>query len=299
MSIIRRLRKMLKSSIREVNEIIFLDEYVHQHSNKVAQVLLAMQYKEMHALNVTLPNFDEVEFRAFSQNGEDGILLYLFSLLGTTNKKIIEMCCSDGIECNAANLIVNHGWHGLLFDGREEKIKKGREFYARCQDTRTWSPKLVQAWLTAENCNSLIQENGLAGDIDLLSLDMDGVDYWVLKALDCINPRVIVLEYNPLLGPNLSVTIPYSPDFIAKYEGEQHRYYYGASLSAFVKLAKQKGYRLVGCERYGFNAFFVRAELGGDIFPEISTAHCFNHPYAKDAVEVRGLKVGNREWVEV
>jgi len=300
MSLIKHLRKGLKSWMREINESLFLDEYIQEHSSKVSQTLLSMHYREMLALNDPLPCFEEVEFRAFSQNGEDGILLYIFSLLGTTNKKCIEMCCSDGIECNTANLLINHGWHGLLFDGRAEMIKKGRKFYARCRDTRTWPPKLVHAWLTAENCNSLIQENGFAGDIDLLSLDMDGVDYWVLKALECITPRVIVLEYNPRLGPNVSVTIPNSSDFRAKkLEGEEHKNYYGASLAAFVKLAKQKGYRLVGCERYGFNAFFVRAELGTEIFPEKSVADCFHHPYAKKAMEVGRLKLANRDLVEV
>ncbi|QBD82693.1 hypothetical protein EPA93_44695 [Ktedonosporobacter rubrisoli] len=299
MSIISQGKKFLKRAMRDAHEIIFTDEYVQQHSSKVAQILLAQQYKTMCALRVPLPSFEEVEFRAFSQQGEDGILLYLFSVLGTTNKKCVEMCCEDGIECNTANLLINHGWQGLLFDGRGEKVKRGRAFYARCSDTNGWPPKIVHAWITAENCNELIREHGFAGDIDLLSLDMDGVDYWVLKALECVTPRVMVVENNPRLGPDVSVTVPYSPDFVARYEGEPHRNYYGASLLALTNLAKQKGYRLVGCQRYGFNAFFVRAGIGEDILPEIAVADCFKHPYARQSMEVGKHKLVNKEWVEV
>lgn len=299
-SLIRRSREIIKigSLIRSIRETVFPDEYIRQKSSKVSQILLAMQYKELLSLHAPLPRFEEVEFRAFSQNGEDGILLYIFSLIGTTTKKCVEICCADGIDCNTANLIINHGWKGLLFDGREKLINEGREFYQKCADTGLWSPRLVHAWITAENINSLIKENGCVGEIDLLSLDMDGVDYWIWKAIDCINPRVIVLEYNNLLGPDVSVTIPYRPDFRAELENG-HMNYFGASLSAFVKLAKQKGYRLVGCERLGYNAFFVRSGIGEDVLPEISTSECFDHPYTQHAMEVRKLKIVNKEWLEV
>jgi hypothetical protein len=295
------------------------DIYIPHKSSKVSQILLSMKYKEWLAQKVPLPHFEEVEFRTFSQHGEDGILLYIFSLLGTTNKKCVELCGGGGYD-NTTNLIINHGWHGLFFDGGEKKIRKGQRFYARCADTKTWPPRLVQAWITAENINSLLQEHGMAGEIDLLSLDMDGVDYWVWKALACIQPRVVVLEYNNILGPDVSVTIPYKPDFtmeesrvselgyqarrivntfVGKSIADRHAAYYGASLSAFVKLGKQKGYRLVGCERYGHNAFFVRSGLGEEVLPGVSPPECFGHPFIKYMMEVRVQEIVDREWVEV
>ncbi len=185
-----------------------------------------------------------------------------------------------------------------MFDGNKELIEKGKRFYARCPDACIWPPKLVHAWITTANVNSLIEEHGFAGDIDLLSLDMDGIDYWVWQAIDSINPRVVVLEYNNLLGPDVSLTVPCKPDFRSAAE-DGHVNYYGASLPAFVKLGKQKGYRLVGCERYGFNAFFVKAGIGEDVLPEVPISTCFEHPYTLHAMEVRRLKVAHRAWVEV
>src|SRR5581483_2678508 len=249
-SLVRKAEKTLKvtSLIRDARRFFFQDEYVHLKSNRVTQVMLSVLYKDMLSRRAPLLSFDDIEFRAFSQNGEDGILLYIFALIGTTNKRCVEICGADGLECNTANLMINHGWRGLVFDGNKELIEKGQRFYARCPDIYPWPPKLVHAWITSDNVNSLIEEYGFTGDIDLLSLDMDGIDYWVWQAIDCINPRVVVLEYNNLLGPDVSLTVPCKPDFRSAAE-DGHVNYYGASLPAFVKLGKQKGYRLVGCER--------------------------------------------------
>src|SRR5437899_13044334 len=109
----------------------------------------------------------------------------------------------------------------------KKKIRKGQQFYARCADAKMWPPKLVHAWITAENINALLQIQGVVEEIDLLSLDMDGVDYWVWRAIECITPRVVVLEYNPVLGPDVSVTVPNNPDF-AMYHNVVSRLRYQA-----------------------------------------------------------------------
>ena len=292
--VMRRLADALERRVNRRRD----DAFVLQASNKVGQQLLLLQYQELLRRGAPLPSFDQVEFRAFSQNGEDGILLYLFALLGTTDKRCVELGCGDGIECNTANLILNHGWTGLLVDGRGQRVRKGRRFYARCRDTSTWPPDLVQAWVTAENVGALLVERGLSGEIDLLSLDLDGVDYWIWKAIDGVRPRVVVLEYNNLLGPERSVTVPYSPDFRAPVEGGQINYF-GASLRAYCRLASQKGYRLVGCERYGFNAFFVRDDVGAAFLPAVPLESCFGHPYTRHAMSVRSRSILGRPWVEV
>lgn len=312
--LIRRAGKVITHPILQA----LGDFYVLPKSNKASQVMLSMQYKQMLALHLPQPTFEDIEFRAFSQYGEDGILLYIFSLIGTTNKQCVEVCGGGGID-NTANLIINHGWKGLFFDGSEKKIRNGQKFYARCLDTQLWPPKLVHTWITARNINALLQENGYVGEIDLLSLDMDGVDYWVWKAIECINPRVVVLEYNSALGADPAVTVPDKLDFTMKGNDvsllryrvekvanmflgkniERMDHYFGASLLAFVKLGKEKGYRLVGCERYGFNAFFVRSGIGEEVFPEITPAECFEHPYSKYTMEVRGQNIVDKEWIEV
>lgn len=263
----------------------------------VSQKTLCIQIQLAIKQNVKL-RINDFGLRFYSQHDEDGILLYIFSLIGTTNKMCVEICAGDGIECNCANLIINHRWTGLLVDGSEENVKKGTEFYANHPDTKYWPPQIIQKWITAENVNAFLEENGYTGEIDLLSLDIDGIDYWLWKAIITINPRVVVLEFNHLLGPNKSVTVPYDPKFEAEFT-EYGSDYAGASLSAFVKLGNEKGYRLVAVNSIGTNAFFVRKDLQHPSLPEIEVANCFDHPRVKFGINVRFPKVKNREWIEV
>jgi hypothetical protein len=262
------------------------------------QLLLRINYLNAFEKTQRLLDFDQIEFRNHSQNGEDGILWYIFSLIGTVNKKVVEICASDGIQCNAANLIINDGWAGLLFDGNDALIKNGQEYYKTHPDTFVYPPKLRHAWITAENVNELITANGFRDEIDLLSLDIDGIDYWLWNAIEAINPRVVVTEVQAIWGPEASVTVPYRPDFKAEFVNG-FGVYCGASLPAFVKLGKKKGYRLVGCQRYGFNAFFIRDDVGQDVFAEISAERCFSHPFAVWAHDELRPMVINREWQEV
>src|SRR4249919_2206115 len=241
---------------------------------QIGQILLRLQYQDLARRGVDLPALQDVEFRCHSQNGEDGILLYIFALLGTTNRKVVEICAGDGIECNAANLLVNHGWNGLLFDGDAEQVARGRAFYATCRNTWVAPPTFVNAWITTDAVNGLVADHGFSGPVDLLSLDVDGNDYWIWKALDCVTPRVVVLEFNAGFGPDVSVSMSYQPDFRVDYTVQPYRC--GASLSAFVKLARAKGYRLVGVHSRGFNAFFVRNGIGDAVLPERSVRECYN-----------------------
>jgi hypothetical protein len=231
-------------------------------------VQLSQRYRDLANRGGPLPDFADVEFRCNSQNGEDGILLYIFSLIGTTNRKVLEICAGAGIECNAANLILNHGFRGLLFDGDAEQINHGRAFYAAHPNTRISPPLLVAAWITAETINDQVAAHGFAGEIDLLSLDIDGNDYWIWKALTVVRPRVVILEFNAACGPAVSATMSYNPDYRWEPDGSENRF--GATLAAFVKLGWAKGYRLVGLQRLSFNAFFVREGIGTDLLPEIT-----------------------------
>lgn len=242
-------------------------------SNQGIQQLLHHTHRQPCSQRSLLERFGNAGFRCFSQSDEDGLLLYIFSLVGTTNKRVVEICAGDGIECNASNLIVNHGWAGLLFDGSEHNIAAGQRFYARRRDTFSQPPELVHAWITAENVNSLIADRHFDGEIDLLSLDLDGMDYWVWKALTCIRPRVVVLEFTALWGPYRAVTLPYKSDF--RINWERQPWCHGASLPAYVKLGRERGYRLVGTNRFGFNAVFLRSDVGVDLIPEVTPAECF------------------------
>jgi len=243
-------------------------------NSQTSQILLRMHYRELARRGGELPEFAEVEFRAFSQNGEDGILLYIFSLISAGDRRVVEICAGDGVECNAANLIVNHRWHGLLIDGDAAQVAAGTQFYASCRDTWIAPPSFVHAWITAENVNGIVTAHGVSGECDLLSLDLDGNDYWIWKALDCIQPRVVVLEFNANCGPIDSDAMSYNPDY--RIDLTQQPYRCGASLPAFVKLGRQKGYRLVGIQSLGFNAFFVRDGVAEQVLPEISPKKCYD-----------------------
>jgi hypothetical protein len=205
------------------------------------------------------------------------------------------------MECNTANLIINHGWNGLLFDGDPESVRKGNAFYQSNKATFIDPPIFVCSWIKRDTVNDLVEKNGFKGEIDLLSLDLDGVDYWIWKALEIITPRVVVLEYQDIIGPEKSLTVPYADDFNA-YAHPTTRdmpNFCGASLPAFVKLARQKGYRLVGCNRSGFNAFFIRNGIADHQIPEIPIADCFQHDKVLWGMKHRWPTVQSHPWVEV
>jgi hypothetical protein len=267
-----------------------------RHS-QIEQVQLVMQYRQMLQQGLELPSFEDVGFRVFSESDEDGILLYIFALIGTTNRVLVDLGASIG-GSNTANLLVNHGWTGLLLEGDPDRAAKTAEFYASCTDTKNYPPKIVSSWMTRDNIDSLLAENGMEGEVDLLSIDIDGVDYYIWEAIEVISPRVVVVEYQCIWGPERSVSVPYSPDFKGGFVG-RYGIYSGASLAAFVKLGRKKGYRLVGAQRYGYNAFFLRNGVGDDILAEISPQECFRHPFTQWAQKELLPKVSDLEWVEI
>jgi hypothetical protein len=267
-------------------------------STKLSQLILMNQYASIR-MGLSPPmRSQDVEFRAYSQNGEDGILLYIFSLIGFKTRLTVEICAGDGIECNTANLIINHSCYGLLVDGNQTRVERARHFYSNCPDTCSWPPKLVNAWVDAASVNALIEASGFAGEIDLLSIDVDGMDYWIWREINVIQPRVVVVEFNHLWGPKRSVTVPYDPRFTAAY-GPHGADYCGASLAAMVTLAAFKGYRLVAYEKYGFNAFFLRKDLAPELLPDINLSECFAHPRAQFGMQNRFPSIAEREWSEV
>lgn len=288
--------------VREwINQPVINRLLEHTPPDAAAQLQLKLVYQQFATSGAALPPLNEVGFKAFSQTDEDGILLFIFSVLGTTNKKSVEICAGNGMECNTANLIIHHGWTGLLADGNPDQIRKATRFYQTHGSTFVYPPTFVCSWITRDNVNELLRANGFEGEIDLLSLDLDGMDYWIWQALEVVRPRVVVLEYQDIIGPEKALAVPYADDFNAyKYpttEGMPN--FCGASLAAFTKLAQRKGYRLIGCNRYGFNAFFVRNDLGRKELPEIPISDCFQHPKVAWGIKHRWPLVKDLPWVEV
>lgn len=248
--------------------------------------------------NSTQTALEGLYLSVHSQYEEDGILLTLFRALGVRNRYCVELCAGDGMESNTANLIVNHGWTGLLCDGDPDNVKGAQRFYSRCRSTRIWPPTVVHRWLTAENVNAFLTDHSVPPEPDLLSIDVDGNDYWIWRAIDVILPRVVVIEINHLWGLERAVTIPYKPDFKTTFTTDGTDYA-GASLPAMLKLADDKGYRLVAMNRIGTNAFFVRKGLGDDVLPALDPSRSFDHPRARYGRTVRLSRVRHMEWEDV
>lgn len=181
-----------------------------------------------------------IERKEYSQNGEDGIIAAIFAMIGATNKYFVEFGVENGIECNTRYLSKHKGWKGLLMDGSNENP----------------AMNLHKEFITAENIEALFQKYNVPVEFDLLSIDIDGNDYWVWKAVTHYKPRVVIMEYNACFPWNESKTIPYKADF--QWDKTD---YYGATLQAMVKLGAEKGYTLIATDRNGVNAFFVRKDV--------------------------------------
>jgi len=213
------------------------------------------------------------EFKIYSKVGEDGLILYILSKIGTVNHSFVEMGVEEGRECNTANLALNFGWRGALIDASESGIEKAKVYYQERLGKNAANVKPLQCFITAENINRLLSDNGMQGEIDLMSMDIDGNDYWIWKALDAVKPRLVVAEYNASYGPTRSLTIKYNPNHF--HNNEKSSLYFGASLTALNKLAHSKGYILVGCDSYGHDAFFVRRDLAEGKFKDVSPEEAF------------------------
>lgn len=207
---------------------------------------------------IDLPDahIQRAEFRVFSQGGEDGIIQHLIRHIAITKKIFVEFGVENYTESNTRFLLTNDNWAGLVIDGSATNVDyiKSDDIYWR------FNLKAENAFITRENINDLIQRNGIEGDIGLLSIDIDGNDYWVWEAIDVVTPSIVIVEYNYRFGPARAVTVPYNANFVRTIAHDSN-IYYGASLAALCLLGKRKGYTFVGCNMAGNNAFFVRNEL--------------------------------------
>jgi hypothetical protein len=229
----------------------------------------------------------DYEFRVFSQSGEDGIIQYLISQVPIKNDTFVEFGVEDYSEANTRFLLQNNNWKGLIIDGNSDNIEsiKSRDLYWRYELTA------VSSFITRENINDIIKSAGISGDIGLLSIDVDGNDYWIWETINVISPRIVICEYNSILGNKEAVSVPYDPSF---YRNAKHysNLFFGASLKALCFLAEKKNYHFVGCSLSGANAFFVRKDVSGNIKP----VNC-NEGYVKSRARESRDKEGNLTYI--
>jgi hypothetical protein len=235
------------------------------------------QYRSAIAAERPLPPLPETGFRVFSEADEDGIILFLLACAGLDRGRFVDIGAGDCVTAsNCANLALNLGFHGLFVDGDEARVEAGRRFYASHADTRTYPPVAIQSFVTRENVNDVIAGAGFTGEIDVLSIDIDGNDYWIWEAISCVQPRVVVIETHPEHRLE-DVCAPYRADFDWReaVPGEP----VGASPAAMRRLGEELGFRLVGGNRFGFNAFFVRDDLAPGLVPAVAVEDLLRHDW--------------------
>jgi len=204
----------------------------------------------------TSTQITDYEFKVFSQSGEDGIIQFLTSRLAIQNQTFVEFGTEDFRESNCRFLLVKDGWRGFIIDGSTRNIERLRSsgYY--------WRYPLQSriAFITRENIGAILEESGFDKNAGILSIDIDGVDFYVLTELRDWKPSILIVEYNAVFGRQRPVSVPYDPEF-RRTSKHFSNLYYGASLPAFDSLLSGRGYALVGTNSTGNNAFFVRREL--------------------------------------
>lgn len=209
------------------------------------------------------------EKKVYSQNGEDGIIEEVFARIGTTNRFFVEFGVEGGLECLTRNLMVHHGWKGLLMEG------SAPHFQLLMANTASY-PDVIAShqFVTRDNIAILFQQFGVPEEFDFLAIDIDGNDYWVWQALSAYKPRLVVIEYNASYPPPKKMVIPYQEDFA--WDGMS---YFGASLTSLEGLGRKLGYSLIGTDTNGVNAFFLRGDLVPHAgFPALSAEKAYHPP---------------------
>ena len=212
-------------------------------------------------------------FRLRSQHEEDGITLALLRAAGVRHRTFVEIGCGS-TGGNSAILAYELGWSGLMVDANRKAVEGARQLFRFNSGVR-----VVKARLESKTIDTFLTREGVSGDVDFMSIDIDSFDYWLWNAITVCTPRLLVMEYNGLLGRDRAITVPDAPRPPVAPKG-----YGGASLAALEKLARAKGYGLVLCEDAGINAFFLRDDVATDV-PRLTAAQAFRSQLASyDAV---------------
>jgi hypothetical protein len=273
MAILNRLRRWAQSVKRIRGELSGINAKVTEFSGRLAEskMLSARILINQLVARGILTDIDEAEFKVFSQFGEDGIIQYLIrqAKIPPNLYTFVEFGVESYVEANTRFLLMNNNWRGLVIDGNKENM-------AAIQNTELyWKYDLtaIAAFVDTDNINGLIHGAGFDGEIGLLSIDIDGNDYWIWDSINVVNPIIVIIEYNSLFGSQRAVAVPYDPKFL-RSEAHYSYLYLGSSLKALELLGRRKGYALVGSNSTGHNAFFVRRDcLNGQ--PELTAEEAY------------------------
>ena len=234
-----------------------------------------------------IASLQEVEFKVFSQWGDDGIIQWLIGNIEFPNKTFIEFGVQDYRESNTRFLMMNDNWSGLVMDGSESNIAQivSSEYF--------WKYSLIgkAAFIDAKNVNGLLSISSFDKEVGILHIDIDGNDYWIWKEINVISPIVVILEYNSLFGSERAITVPYDARF-DRTRAHASNLYFGASLLAMKQLSAKKGYAFIGCNSAGNNAYFVRTDMLNENVREVSLADGFVQSKFRESRDPDGRWIG-------
>lgn len=268
---------MLRKLMDTVPRLLSLDRRLDEV--KINQGLILAELHQQKQSDI----LSDYEFKVFSQWGEDGILQFLTRNLQIRNRTFIEFGVEDFFESNCRFLLMKDLWQGYVIDGSPANIErlKSSYFYWKYPITAKTS------FITCENVVDLLEESGFTKDLGILSIDVDGVDYHLLKELKEWNAAIIIVEYNSHFGTKRAVTVPCDSAF-QRTKKHWSNLYWGASLPAFSRLLNGRGYALVGVNSVGSNAFFVKRALLNDHVKEQAVENCFKTSSFREARDERG-----------
>jgi hypothetical protein len=252
------------NTIRKIIETLITNFKSHQNSDletiKVSQGLILRNLNLAHSTATIIQDIKKSEFKIFSQWGDDGIISFLVNYLDIKDKRFVEFGVENYTECNTKFLLLSENWRGLIMDGSNKNMTSLRN------SDLHWKFEItaVDIFVTAENINSLLENNGFSGEIGILHIDIDGNDYWIWKSVTVANPIIVIVEYNSIFGYDKPWTTPYDQSFV-RTTAHYSNLYYGTSLLSLCDLAEEKGYYFIGCNSNGNNAYFVRKDSIKDL----------------------------------
>jgi hypothetical protein len=261
----------LISSLRRLRSLVNTTETLSQLqgqsmiASEQQMLILGKLLSESVKSRKHIASLNDVEFKIFSQWGDDGIIQWLTGVLEFPNRTFAEFGVANYRESNTRFLMMNDNWSGLVMDGSDANVAQivGSEYFWKYQ------LEAKAAFIDTDNINALLEESLIDREVGILHIDLDGNDYWIWETIDVVDPIVVILEYNSLFGADRAITAPYAKDF-DRTKAHYSNLYWGASLGALYQLSVSKGYVFIGCNSAGNNAYFVRKDKLNDSVREVS-----------------------------
>lgn len=258
--------------------------FKNQEINSDIQLLAIGKMLSNQQLYIDRKNINDYEFKIFSQFGDDGIIQYLIKNINIKNETFIEFGVSNYLESNTRFLLMNNNWSGFIIDGSKNEIdylKKQNWFWK-------YDLNAITEYITVDNINNILKKSKF-NNVGILSIDLDGNDYYVLNAIDFefFNPSIVIVEYNALFGMEKSISVIYD-EFFNRVNAHYSNLYWGASIKAFNYLLSKLGYSLVCCNSNGVNAYFVKNSLLNDNVCKVDVYQSFKNSKFRDSKNING-----------